>query len=335
MDFDSIRIPLRPEMEARDGMGETLEVLRAALASVGTRTDIPTLGGLSGAAFRTYWPAPESARGCEADLTLCIPHDPVAAAAAAYGWRFLRYRRISPAVIWQFSAQSVSRGVPAVAGFEEGGRHREGLVVGCERTAGRRALRVAIAGIERDVILDLEEPRAGDGTTVEWLGVLSAALAHQRLPWESAVQRSLRRAVWMAGTERIRMPYPHAAGMAAYRSAAAAAPDALASRPGPLVEWLRGQAEARSWAAAFATRCASLFPVLGAAVAFDDEAGLWRHAAETAAGTGVVSGLGAPEGLGSMIGRAGDAHARAIECLRAVVPEVPQETDAFDADAEE
>jgi hypothetical protein len=195
-------------------------MLRAALRMLGVGVDPAILSGVSSAAFRTYWPilhdGTEETPGWDEETPSVCGFDCLAAASEACGWRLLRYRDAPSHVAFQFVMQAIARRQPVLS-YGLAGEPEEVLILGCDRTETTRALLVLTRHDREPVRFDLVDGpwpgMAGRGTSVS---LFSPVPQHQRRTRENEIQRSLRRAVWLARTSDLAGRKCYRSGLAAY-----------------------------------------------------------------------------------------------------------------------
>jgi hypothetical protein len=226
-------LPTPEPIPFRHGLGNSLEMLRAALRILGVETDTTMLSALSGAAFRTYWrdadDDPHAPSVWDPDVLRVCAFDPLAVASDAFGWRLLWYRNAPGHVAFQFVMQSIARGHPILSyGFV--GEPEDVLVIGCDRREDARDLLVYTRHAPEPLPFELAEgPWPGSDARGTCVGLFDRVSARLRRPVEVNVQRALRRAVWLARTPGLQAGASFRSGLAAY----AAWIDALI-RPGPV-----------------------------------------------------------------------------------------------------
>ncbi len=225
-------LPTPEPIPFRHGLGNSLEILRAALGILGVETDTTMLSGLSGAAFRTYWRKAGDDPGApsvwDPDVLRVCAFDPLAVASEACGWRLLWYRNAPGHVAFQFVMQSIGRGHPILSyGFV--GEPEDVLILGCDRREDARDLLVYTRHAPEPLPFELADgPWPGSDARGTCVGLFDRISARLRRPVELDVQRALRRAVWLARTPSLQAAGSFHSGLAAY----AAWIDALI-RPGP------------------------------------------------------------------------------------------------------
>ncbi|MBD3161138.1 MAG: hypothetical protein GF346_03050 [Candidatus Eisenbacteria bacterium] len=272
----SAGLPPPPPIPFRHGLGNSLEMLRAALGYLDVETTTGELAGLSGAAFRVYWPRPPGGVW-DADVVSLGAFDPLAVASETFGWKLLRYRETAPTVAWQFAVQALGRRQPLLAsGLLEDGE--EILVIGVRQEEQARLFEAVTRHVTEPVTIPCprEEPDAPSPPLS--VGLFEPIPPHRRISREESMHRALRRAVWVAdvpprrndtgvavGTEAYRawiatLLRPEPPGVAEaerlMRSSGLALPDEATARDRVVVRHvlhraLSSYAEARDWAVAF------------------------------------------------------------------------------------
>lgn len=213
-------LPTPEPVPFRHGLGNSIEMLRAALSLLGVAVDTPTLAGISGAAFRTYWPivreGSEWTPGWHEETLSVCAFDSLAAASEACGWRLLRYRGAAPQVIFQYAMQAIARRQPVLlCGFA--GEPEEAITLGCDRTESGRTLLLLTRHAPAPIRVELAEEASPEGIAPDSsISLFSPIPQHRRRARENEIQRSLRRAVWLAGSSDLPGRRNYRSGLAAY-----------------------------------------------------------------------------------------------------------------------